>query len=425
MRILSTQEPVIALGIRHESEDLPSLVQKVTQLVVSRIPESSPLTLFGMGEIGAALRDALQAERPLRGHYFKYHETYDAFRRPPEDLLRSDSSECCIVCSPPSDYYSLAPFLRRSEATFIFPFEDSFLEESPPETPPILLHLFPFAGTGRFLPVIKDLLRKLHHVHVRTDELPLSNRNYAASFANSQEVFDKREEIRARSRAILEKRVTNLYPGEAYYYHSPPIHPKEFPTTDYNTIYLIRDPRDVFVSCLHRHVLAPSDFPARDDGFEGLSKENALLRLIRKGIHRKHTSYCTCFPNLADTLDAFRHALHCRGPKFSVVRFEDLHEIPQATYRELLGGLGLLASSKTGETLSEKGLEESITLSSFRSRTNGRIQRGEQDKEFVAGCRKGIPGDWANHFTPRLKDAFKSIANGALIELGYEKNDAW
>lgn len=39
--------------------------------------------------------------------------------------------------------------------------------------------------------------------------------------------------------------------------------------------------------------------------------------------------------------------------------------------------------------------------------------------------RKGISGDWRNHFTPVDIELFKSIAGDLLVELGYEMNNNW
>jgi len=39
--------------------------------------------------------------------------------------------------------------------------------------------------------------------------------------------------------------------------------------------------------------------------------------------------------------------------------------------------------------------------------------------------RKGIIGDWKNHFTPAHKQAFKEVAGQLLIDLGYEKDFNW
>jgi len=39
--------------------------------------------------------------------------------------------------------------------------------------------------------------------------------------------------------------------------------------------------------------------------------------------------------------------------------------------------------------------------------------------------RKGIVGDWQNYWDERHKDIFKSIANDAMIMLGYVRDDRW
>jgi hypothetical protein len=39
--------------------------------------------------------------------------------------------------------------------------------------------------------------------------------------------------------------------------------------------------------------------------------------------------------------------------------------------------------------------------------------------------RKGKTGAWREHFTPRIKEAFKEHAGDWLVELGYEKDDNW
>ncbi|MDP6875494.1 MAG: sulfotransferase domain-containing protein [Alphaproteobacteria bacterium] len=39
--------------------------------------------------------------------------------------------------------------------------------------------------------------------------------------------------------------------------------------------------------------------------------------------------------------------------------------------------------------------------------------------------RKGIKGDWKNHFTPRVANRFKEIAGETLIKIGYESDMNW
>ncbi|MGE0084016.1 MAG: sulfotransferase domain-containing protein [Desulfococcaceae bacterium] len=58
---------------------------------------------------------------------------------------------------------------------------------------------------------------------------------------------------------------------------------------------------------------------------------------------------------------------------------------------------------------------------SFENLTNRK--RGIQNKKFF--LRKGIAGDWKNHFSSEAKHIFNKYAGQELILLGYEKNDKW
>lgn len=58
---------------------------------------------------------------------------------------------------------------------------------------------------------------------------------------------------------------------------------------------------------------------------------------------------------------------------------------------------------------------------SFKSAT-GR-EPGQQDSQSFN--RKGISGDWRNHFSPAQIDAFKRVAGKQLIELGYATDLNW
>lgn len=56
------------------------------------------------------------------------------------------------------------------------------------------------------------------------------------------------------------------------------------------------------------------------------------------------------------------------------------------------------------------------------SRVTGRQPGQEDAKSFN---RKGIAGDWRNHFTPEHREAFERVARGRLVETGYELGEAW
>jgi hypothetical protein len=71
--------------------------------------------------------------------------------------------------------------------------------------------------------------------------------------------------------------------------------------------------------------------------------------------------------------------------------------------------------------LSDDLLNKIVYDNSFRGRT-GR-HRGEED--ITSFLRKGIEGDWKNHFSEAHKQKFKAIAGDLLIELGYERDYGW
>ena len=52
----------------------------------------------------------------------------------------------------------------------------------------------------------------------------------------------------------------------------------------------------------------------------------------------------------------------------------------------------------------------------------GRRPGEEARGEFA---RKGVSGDWENHFTRAAAEVFDSYAGNALVELGYEQNSSW
>lgn len=64
---------------------------------------------------------------------------------------------------------------------------------------------------------------------------------------------------------------------------------------------------------------------------------------------------------------------------------------------------------------------EAVERHSFQTRT-GR-KPGQED--VSAHHRKGIAGDWRNHFTTRVADAFKERYGQLLIDTGYEKSMDW
>lgn len=101
-------------------------------------------------------------------------------------------------------------------------------------------------------------------------------------------------------------------------------------------------------------------------------------------------------------------------PKWGlVVRYEELLRDPLAGFH------GICDHYEIDLTANQMG--KIVQRHSFK-RATGRAPGDADAKSFN---RKGIAGDWANHFTPVLKKQFKAIAGDALVRHGYEKFNDW
>jgi hypothetical protein len=102
------------------------------------------------------------------------------------------------------------------------------------------------------------------------------------------------------------------------------------------------------------------------------------------------------------------------GPNYAEVRYEDLLVRPNEEVERLLGFLGV----DTDETL----VEHCVGSASFQRLSKGR-RRGQEDPSSF--YRKGIAGDWKNHFSQEDRRVFKEEAGELLIRLGYEDDLDW
>ena len=73
------------------------------------------------------------------------------------------------------------------------------------------------------------------------------------------------------------------------------------------------------------------------------------------------------------------------------------------------------------ETLME-AQREVVRANRFETWTGGR-KRGQED--VASHERKGIAGDWRNHFTPKVAAAFRSRYGSLLVATGYERDERW
>ena len=96
------------------------------------------------------------------------------------------------------------------------------------------------------------------------------------------------------------------------------------------------------------------------------------------------------------------------------LRYEQMVSNPMAALRCLAEHFGLDSSPEM--------LTKIVEINSFKKLSGGRGQGQEDRTSFF---RRGLAGDWKNHFTPELKEIYKQLIGDFLIEFGYEQDLSW
>ena len=196
-----------------------------------------------------------------------------------------------------------------------------------------------------------------------------------------------------------------------------------------NVVVCWRDGRDVIVSWYHQ-LLIPHEWnelqvrrsrrelPLQDYGdiYENLPAfiEYAFTR--SRPMRSPWTDFARPFtsphaPNFSWT--DFVRSWHGRKDAIHV-RYEDLR-------RDAAGELQRIVLGLTGERLNPPAARTIAEEFSFE-RQAGR-QSGEENKRSF--LRKGVVGDWRNHFSPEARETFDRYAGDELILLGYEQDRRW
>ena len=167
------------------------------------------------------------------------------------------------------------------------------------------------------------------------------------------------------------------------------------------TFAVIRDPRDTLVSwyfsLLHSHTPDEPSVPESRQILSGLSKTDGLAVLICK--------------HLYDVVSIQREWIDSGAQVF---RYEDLVSDQHETFRRIFECCGI--------QLSDARRTRIVNRYSFSRLTRWRLGRREKVRSHL---RKGVVGDWRNHFCERLKKLFKLHHGQTLIQAGYERDDSW
>lgn len=165
--------------------------------------------------------------------------------------------------------------------------------------------------------------------------------------------------------------------------------------------YLImyRDVRDVAVS--HVFYVQRTPWHPEHSKYDGLS--------VEEGLHHFGT---TLLPEFVEWIRSWHTN---RDPEQSlVVQYEDLLADTTATFHEVAHLFALPDDPDTIESI--------VEAHRFENLSGGRSRGEDGDDSFF---RKGVSGDWKNHFTPKLKSLYKDVAGQSLIDFGYETDLDW
>lgn len=205
--------------------------------------------------------------------------------------------------------------------------------------------------------------------------------------------------------------------------------------------HVIRDPRDLVVSAYFSHLKSHET-----RGWPELVAQRARLQQLSK-----HEGLLATLDFVAPVLEAMAGWDYAH-PGILELRFEAFTAAPYRSFLEAFAWLGLLRDDAEGlgeraarwvgrqaarverragvrlprgpgaGTISGERLLAIVYAHRFQKLAQGRA-RGQED----AGShfRRGLPGDWRNHFAPEHVDAFKARFGELVSALGYEADEGW
>jgi hypothetical protein len=176
----------------------------------------------------------------------------------------------------------------------------------------------------------------------------------------------------------------------------------------YRGVHVIRDPRDISVSAYFSHLSSHSDdywpeLTVHRERLSALPQDEGLL-LDMEFTRTLRTDGFDLRP-----FDAMADWDYAR-PGILEAKFEALVSDPVDGVTRLLAGLGL--------PVPVDAIARTARAHTFKVLSGGR-EPGAEDPD--SHYRRGMPGDWRQHFRQAHKDFFLANYPGLLCKLGYEK----
>jgi Sulfotransferase domain len=210
--------------------------------------------------------------------------------------------------------------------------------------------------------------------------------------------------------------------------------------SEYVGFHLIRDPRDIVVSGYFSH---KNSHPI--EGWPELEEfRKELKRLPKDEGMMENIKFTATLPTDGWNIELFRTMMEWDYSRENIIeiKFEEMVANPYELFLQVFNFMKIVADARPGlfsflnyyirdknrfrnprtNTIPEWVALLKLHDNRFAKAAKGR-KRGVSDES--SHYRKGMPGDWRNHFTDDHKAYFKRNYNDLLIKLGYEKDDKW
>ncbi|MBI9082629.1 MAG: sulfotransferase domain-containing protein [Desulfobacterales bacterium] len=169
-------------------------------------------------------------------------------------------------------------------------------------------------------------------------------------------------------------------------------------------IVMIRDVRDI---CVSRYFHVKADENHRHHKlYNHIPKEMGILH----SMNQMQEAFIDWIGNWASFIGDSKSDI-------LLIRYEDINRDPYSEFLRILLFFDIQVPPSLLYDMASSKLKKETDLNKVvQSNLGGRMK---------STARKGIIGDWRNHFTPAHKKKMKVIAGELLIQLGYETSNDW